>query len=94
MELADAHVHLFRSGFIGRYGRASSGGDDLNAYQSFRREHQIDTALIVAYDGDPLYRGNKAYVAGLAGDCNWIVAVAFTPTHAPRLPAEPFARPR
>jgi L-fuconolactonase len=91
MELADAHVHLFGSGFVGRYGRPSSGGDDLDVYESFRLEHEIDTALIVGYEGDPLYRGNNAYVARLAGDCNWIVAVAFTPTHAPRVPAQPFA---
>jgi predicted TIM-barrel fold metal-dependent hydrolase len=91
MDLADSHVHLFVSGFVGRYGRPCSGGDDLDVYQSFRREHRIDTALVVAYEGEASYRGNNEYVARLAGEHAWIVAVAFTPTHAPILPAEPFA---
>jgi L-fuconolactonase len=91
MDLADAHVHLFASGIFGRYGRACSGGADLEIYQSFRDEHCIDTALVIGYEGEPEYRGNNEYVARLAADNDWIVPVAFTPTRAPRVPDEPFA---
>jgi predicted TIM-barrel fold metal-dependent hydrolase len=91
MDLADAHVHLFVSGFVGRYGRPCSGGNDLDIYQSFRREHRIGTALVVAYEGEARYRGNNEYVARLAGEHDWIAALAFTTPDAPIVPAGPFA---
>jgi L-fuconolactonase len=91
MNLADAHAHLFVSGIRGRYGRAASGGDDLEVYESFRDEHRIDTSLVIGYEGDPEYGGNNEHVARLAAQHDWIVPVAFTPTDAPVVPSERFA---
>jgi L-fuconolactonase len=91
MPLADSHVHLFAGGIVGRYGRACSGGHDLETYESFRAEHGIDVALVVGYEGEPEYRGNNGYVADLAADNGWMVPLAFTPTDAPAVPSRPFA---
>ncbi len=91
MDLADAHVHIFANGIAGRYGRACSGGADLEIYESFRDEHRIDVALVIGYEGEPEHRGNNEYVALLAANHDWIVPVAFTPTEAPLVPAQPFA---
>lgn len=91
MDLADAHAHLFASGFAGLYRRACSGGDDVAVYESLRQEHRIDTTLVVGYEGDPAYRGNNEYLARLANVYNWMVPLAYTPPTAPRVPAPPFA---
>jgi L-fuconolactonase len=80
VDIADSHTHLIRSGFIGRYGRPASGGDDLEIFESLRREHRIDTALVLGFEGDaegdPHYRGNNAYVAGLATGPGWASPLA------------------
>jgi L-fuconolactonase len=86
MHLADSHAHLFTTGIRGRYGRACSGGDDLELYKSFRRVHDIDTALVVGYEGQPEYVGNNDYVRRLSEDHAWIVPVAFARVDAPRVP--------
>src|SRR5436853_2003911 len=90
MTLADAHVHLFRTGYVGRYGRASSGGDDLAVYESLRAEHAIDRALVIGYEGLPPYAGNNGHVAALARDRPWIAPLAHTPPQAPCVPSAPF----
>jgi L-fuconolactonase len=59
-------------------------------YESFRREHHIDTALVIGYEGDADYCGNNEHVARLAEQHEWIVPVAFTPTDAPIVPSKPF----
>jgi L-fuconolactonase len=90
MRLADAHAHLFRSGYAGRYGRPSSGGDDVNVYRSLMLEHRIDLSLVVGYEGDARYRGNNAYLANLARDHEWIAPLAYTPAGKPQAPGDPF----
>jgi L-fuconolactonase len=59
-------------------------------YESCRREHRIDTALVIGYEGDREYCGNNQHVAHLSERYDWIVPVAFTPTDAPAVPPEPF----
>ncbi|HVC76456.1 MAG TPA: amidohydrolase family protein [Candidatus Micrarchaeaceae archaeon] len=90
VRLADAHAHLFRSGYLGRYGRPSSGGDDVNVYRSLTLEHHIDLSLVVGYEGDTRYRGNNAYVANLARDHEWVAPLAYTPAGKPQAPGNPF----
>lgn len=81
--LADAHIHLFSRGFDGRYGRPSSGGDDVAVYESLRDEHGIERALVVGYEGNRRYAGNNTYVAELARTRPWIAAAAYLPTWPP-----------
>jgi L-fuconolactonase len=90
MDLLDAHVHLFATGFSGLYGRACSGGDDLLVYESFRREYRIAGALVLGYEGETPYHGNNEYVARLSVENSWMSPLAFTPAAAPRFPAAPF----
>src|ERR1700694_5920294 len=90
MNLADAHIHLFPWGYLGRYGRASSGGDDLDVYRSLRLEHQVDTALVIRYEGAVRYKNNNAYIADLARSNNWVATVAFARTRSVLLPNPPF----
>jgi L-fuconolactonase len=90
MHLADSHAHLFTAGIRGRYGRACSGGDDLEVYESFRRQHQIDMTLLVGYEGDSEYLGNNEHVVRLATANDWIVPLAFTHLDVPQVPSAPF----
>lgn len=92
LTLADAHVHFFAAGFLGRYGRASSGGDDLAAYQSLRNEHRIDTVLALAWegDGDRHYEKNNEYVARIGAEQEWVAPVMDADLQAPRVPPAPF----
>lgn len=91
MMRADAHVHLFRDGFLGRYGRPSSGGDDRVIYDSLRHEHNIGAALVVGYEGLPFCRGNNDYLLEVAPQCPWAKCVAFIPVNAPAVPHTAFA---
>jgi L-fuconolactonase len=90
--LADAHVHFFAAGFRGRYGRASSGGDDLAAYQSLRDEHRIDTVLALAWEGagERHYKANNEYVARIGEEQDWVAPLMDADLEAPRIPPAPF----
>jgi L-fuconolactonase len=90
LQLADAHVHLFRAGFNGRYGRPSAGGNDLSVYQSLMREHSIGLSLVVGYEGMVRYRGNNVFLSGLARQHKWIKPLAYTSVHRPTVPNPPF----
>jgi L-fuconolactonase len=90
VRLADAHVHLFDGGFIGRYGRPCSGGDDIECYGAFRREHEIGAALVVGYEGDARYIGNSRFIADLARSNDWIAPLAFVLPDSPAIPGEEF----
>ncbi|BCL16548.1 amidohydrolase family protein [Micromonospora sagamiensis] len=88
MERADAHLHLFATGYPGRYGRSPAGGDELAVYESLRHAHGIDRALVVGYEGAPEFAGNNAYLAGLAADHDWIAPVAYVPPSGPADPED------
>jgi L-fuconolactonase len=94
MDIADSHTHLIRGGFIGRYGRPASGGDDLEVFESLRREHRIDAALVLGYEGDAEgdahYLANNAYVAELAIAHGWVAPLAHVAPWLEHVPAAPF----
>ncbi|MEV4466166.1 amidohydrolase family protein [Micromonospora echinofusca] len=83
MRRADAHLHLFAAGYPGRYGHSPAGGDELAVYQALRREHGVERALVVGYEGEPRFAGNNAHVARLAAAHDWIAAVAYVPPGGP-----------
>ncbi|WDZ82950.1 amidohydrolase family protein [Micromonospora cathayae] len=87
MERADAHLHLFADGYPGDYGRSPAGSDELVAYESIRRVHHIDRALVVGYEGAPGFAGNNDHLARLAADHDWIAPVAYLPPGGPADPA-------
>jgi L-fuconolactonase len=79
MRLADAHIHLFRSGPGTDSGAPSPGGQDLPEYEALRRVHGIDRALVVGFEGARRHARNNADVIALAAGRNWIVPVAYLP---------------
>lgn len=77
-ELFDTHCHLFERGYHGRYGfLLGARGEELAAYERFRAEFSITRSLVIGYEEQDLYRGNNAYIAGLAAERDWIVPVRF-----------------
>ncbi|WP_320064338.1 amidohydrolase family protein [Micromonospora sp. RTGN7] len=77
MPRADAHLHLFADGYPGRYGRSPAGGNELAIYQTLRREHDIDLALVVGYEGGPEFADNNRHLARLAAAHDWIAPLAY-----------------
>ncbi len=73
-------MHLFASGYPGRYGALFPKGGDLAVYDAIRGVHEIDHALVVGYEGDPWAKGNNRYIARLAKSHAWISPVAFCAT--------------
>lgn len=90
MRLSDAHVHLFKDGYMGIYGRSAAGGADLEIYQSLRAVHDVDIALVIGYEGEPPYATNNDHIAKLAAEHDWIRPLRFTPASAPCVPERPF----
>ncbi|MEU9507259.1 amidohydrolase family protein [Micromonospora sp. NPDC048170] len=83
MRRADAHLHLFADGYPGRYGHSPAGGDELAVYQGIRREHGIERALVIGYEGEPRFVGNNDHLARLTAAHDWIAAVAYVPPGGP-----------
>jgi len=79
MRLADAHMHLFSTGYPGRYGALFPRGRELEIYQAIRSVHDIGQALVVGYEAEAWARGNNRYIAGLARENPWMVPLAFSP---------------
>jgi predicted TIM-barrel fold metal-dependent hydrolase len=81
--LADAHLHLFRDGFTGRYGRGPYGlGQEIEAYEHFRAQHAIAKGLIVGYEGDGIEPDNNRYIRELAATRPWMATLAYVPANA------------
>jgi predicted TIM-barrel fold metal-dependent hydrolase len=76
---ADAHIHLFRSGFEDPHGLLPGGEDELASYQAHRTIHDVTLALTIGFEGDPRHRGNNEHIADLARDHRWIAPVAHLP---------------
>ena len=86
MILADAHLHLFRHGFPGVYGRALLGSE-IDVYEAFRQKHGIAAGLIVGYQGDGIDPENNAYIRELAATRPWMATLAYVEPGAMPTPA-------
>jgi predicted TIM-barrel fold metal-dependent hydrolase len=73
---ADAHLHLFRNGFPGVYGRPLVGSD-IDVYEAFRARHDIAAGLVVGYEGDGIDPDNNAYIRALAATRPWLATLAY-----------------
>jgi L-fuconolactonase len=74
--LADAHFHLFRTGFPGIYGRPLIA-NEIEVYEAFRLKHGIAAGLVVGYEGEGIDSGNNAYIRELAATRPWMTTVAY-----------------
>jgi L-fuconolactonase len=76
--LADAHLHLFREGFPGRYGKGPYGlGQEVEAYEHFRQKHSIQVGLVVGFQGSGVEQDNNLYIRHLAATRPWLATVAY-----------------
>ncbi len=81
--LADAHLHLFRQGFTGRYGRGPYGlGQEVEAYENFRAQHGIARGLIVGFEGNGIEPDNNRYIRDLAATRPWMATLAYVEADA------------
>lgn len=76
MILADAHLHLFRHGFPGVYGR-SLLSSEVDVYEAFRAKHGIAAGLVVGYQGDGIDPTNNNYLRELAATRPWMATLAY-----------------
>lgn len=77
MPLADSHIHLFRNGLKGRYGRSPTGGHDVEVYEALRSVHDIAAAMVVGYEDDGIDASNNEFIRSLAVSRDWISTVAY-----------------
>jgi predicted TIM-barrel fold metal-dependent hydrolase len=85
--IADAHIHLFRAGFAARYAPAFARRDEPELYAAMRREHGIDRALVVGFEGMPEHRGNNRDLARWRRTRRWMAPLAFHRAARPPAPS-------
>lgn len=76
MILADSHLHLFRHGFPGVYGRSLLPAE-IDVYEAFRAKHGVAAGLVVGYQGDGIDPGNNAHIRELAATRPWMATLAY-----------------
>ena len=76
---ADAHIHLFEGGYQGGSFTSRPGVqvDEVLCYQSLMKDHQIETALVVGFEGEEWCFQNNDFLARLISHHSWIQALAF-----------------
>jgi predicted TIM-barrel fold metal-dependent hydrolase len=77
----DAHIHLFRDGFV------EGGRDELAWYEELRATAGVTAALVVGYEGSPRFAGNNAHILELSRRVDWVHPTAFVDVAAPPSPA-------
>jgi predicted TIM-barrel fold metal-dependent hydrolase len=82
MKLADAHLHLFKNGYRGLYGK-SLLRPDIDAYEQLRGAHGIERGLVVGYQAEGIDPENNAYIRGLAVEHTWMATLAHIEARAP-----------
>lgn len=77
--LADSHLHFFSPGFLETLPEACRriAPDEVSFYDGLRQAHNIHTALVVGYEGNPAFAGNNDYLATLVNQYDWIKPVAY-----------------
>jgi len=76
---ADAHIHLFETGFRGGSFTARPGVtiDEVACYQSLAKSYGVKAALVVGWAGAPWAAGNNAFLARVVGDHGWVRPTAY-----------------
>jgi predicted TIM-barrel fold metal-dependent hydrolase len=82
MKLADAHLHLFKNGYRGLYGK-SLLRPDVEVYEQLRAVHGIDLGLVVGYQAEGIDPENNAYIRSLAVEHTWMATLAHIEARAP-----------
>jgi L-fuconolactonase len=76
---ADAHAHLFRSGYVGELPETCRRAEpsELTLYEAMREKHSIRSLLAIGYEGAPFAAGNSQYISQLAATRPWIRPTAY-----------------
>jgi len=76
---ADAHIHLFETGFVGGSftGRPGVRIDEVACYKSLADSFHVKAALVVGWAGAPWAAGNNAFLARIVGDHPWVHPTAY-----------------
>ena len=76
---ADAHIHLFESGYQGEsfVRRPGVALDEAACYESLAQDHNVEAALVVGYDAESWTAGNNAFIAQVAPQYDWIHPAAY-----------------
>ncbi len=69
----DSHIHLFERG----YANEQTIDAELNRYETLRGIYNIDSALVVGYEGRRQFLGNNNYILRLAEEHDWIVPLSY-----------------
>ena len=77
-EYADAHIHLFETGFgAGFTQRNGVSIDEAACYADLAADYRITTALVVGAEVAPWAAGNNDYLAQIVPTLPWARAVAY-----------------
>ena len=82
MTLADAHLHLFKSGYAGVRGNSPAGGDELTVYEGLRQKCGIEIGLVVGYEGESRYAGNNKDILSWSHTHHWMAPLCFVPVRS------------
>ena len=76
---AYAHIHLFEGGYQGGSLTSRPGVevDELLCYQSLMKDHYIEAALVVGFEGDAFCSQNNDFLAELIPYHPWMLALAY-----------------
>lgn len=74
----DAHMHLFETSFAESFtGRGGVSISEIDCYETYRKEFNIEQAIVVGYAAEPWCRENNEYLARLKQNNDWIQPAAF-----------------
>lgn len=71
--MIDSHIHLFERGFTDD----EPVDAEIAYYDILRDTYNIETALVIGFEGDRRFIGNNRYILGLAKNNSWIVPLAY-----------------
>ena len=76
---ADAHIHLFQPGYVALLPENCRRvqPDEVTIYTALAKQHNVQQALVVGYEGEAWAAGNNQHLAKIAANHSWVRPVAF-----------------
>ena len=76
---ADAHIHLFQPGYVAVLPETCRRRqpDEVTLYEALAKQHNVQQALVVGYEGEAWATGNNQHLAEIAAKHGWVRPVAF-----------------
>jgi len=77
IKCADAHIHIFKNGYPGQYGKGWARNNEVQCYNALRQEHHIAKALIVGFEGAEEFAGNNRNLASWGKKHSWMAPLCY-----------------